>query len=102
MKKLIILCMIVTYATSPIYSQETIENGVCIECPETDTEEASAYYGATRAAHWSAYVPISALIVAAICLGFADRNHKNPCKNDSFYHGNTIGTPPSLSSELGG
>ena len=35
-----------------------------------------AYMQSRNAAHWSAYAPITILVIAAIYLGFADNDHK--------------------------
>lgn len=104
MRKLLIFLVLLAYTTAPLHAQEvTVDDAIVQDSELADSEDdASAYYGSARAAHWSAYVPIGVLIVAAIFMGFADKDHSHPNKNDSFYHGCTLGTPPSLSSELGG
>ncbi|MBA2368741.1 MAG: hypothetical protein H0V82_06930 [Candidatus Protochlamydia sp.] len=51
-----------------------------------DSEDC-AYMQSSHAAHWSAYVPIAALIAAGICWSLADKNHScasSHCNSNSY------------------
>lgn len=61
------LILATTMISLPLHCQEA--------CEDYSSCDSSAYYDCGRAAHWSAYVPIAALLVAAIWLGFADNKH---------------------------
>lgn len=59
------------------------------ECNSCDNECSRAYQASCCSAHWSAYVPIAALIIVGICFGLADKKdqssgsmhtHLGPCK----------------------
>lgn len=47
-----------------------------------------AYCDSCRAAHWTAYVPIVALVAAALWLGYADK-HSKTCTTSSSSHQTT-------------
>lgn len=58
-----------------------------IQCQPADFQEdgnyGSAYLESNQAAHWSAYVPIGIMVVAAIWFGVADRHHEHESSSSS-------------------
>jgi len=62
---LIIFCL----AALPLHSQSDL-----MECYDYDD---SAYLQSSHAAHWSAYVPLTALIIAGIWLSVADQKQRS-------------------------
>lgn len=73
LRKLMLLTLLFALATTSIQAQEGSYSPNLYETP--DENYGNAYQQSSRAAHWSAYVPLTALIVAAILFGLADRNH---------------------------
>lgn len=73
LRKLMLLTLLFALATTSIQAQEESYSPNLYETP--DENYGNAYQQSSRAAHWSAYVPLTVLIVAAIFFGLADRNH---------------------------
>lgn len=99
MRKLCILTLATTLMVTlvqPMHSQEPYYEEAPTYAPQDAYyEDSSAYYGGARAAHWSAYVPIGALIAAAIWMGVADTHHANDGSSYSghsrSYHSHSAG-----------
>lgn len=49
---------------------------------EEDERCGAAYVESSQTAHWSVYIPITILVVAAILFGVADRDHKSHNSSD--------------------
>lgn len=85
---LVTFLMIMAMTCSSIQAQE-LPNEVCCN-EQVCCEEECAYADSCRATQWTAYIPIVALIGVAIWLSVCDRDHRDPNKNNSFYHGSTL------------
>ena len=70
--KWVALTLILTFMTTSIYGQ-SLEY-------QNDEDYGSAYTESSHSAHWSAYVPIGVMVVAAIWFGIADQKHNNISK----------------------
>ena len=70
----ITLILISTFATFSIYGQDPYNQ---------EEPDGSAYMQGARTAHWSAYVPLTILVGAAIWFGIADRHHSHHHSNNS-------------------
>ncbi len=69
------------------------------DCNPDDENYSDAYMESRNAAHWSAYVPITILVVAAIYLGFADNDHRGNNCSDTYDDGlGSLGTRGSYYS----
>lgn len=95
-RNFIIFTVMLALIAGPINSQ----NPPQCTCPteiEVD-EQPTAYYESTCATHWSVYVPIGAIIAAAIWMGIADKHHEE--ESSIYYHGSTIGTGRSYNTSF--
>lgn len=94
LRKLVTLMLLFALATTSIYGQDT--NDV------DDETVGSAYAEGSHAAHWSAYIPIGAIIIAAIFLGVADRDHKSASSHSGSNSQDGLGSIGSSSSGYSG
>ncbi len=70
----LIMTMTCTLVNGKIQAQEGVS--CCSEMACANQEECGdAYAENGRTAHWSAYIPITLMIAAAIFFGFADKKH---------------------------
>lgn len=69
LRKWVALTLLFTLVTTSIQGQDQNPYN------QGDDAYSSAYMQSSHAAHWSAYVPITILVVAAIYLGMADQSH---------------------------
>ena len=83
-RKLILAILSMTLLMSSVHGQENIYQEALPEAMIT-CESTPAYCEGIQAAHWSVYVPIGALIVAAVWLGFADKQHGDCYSSYSSY-----------------
>lgn len=72
--KLVMLTLLFALVTSSIQGQN---------CCDQDDECGCAYTQGSQTAHWSVYIPIAILVVAAIWFGVSDRNHDHSSYSDS-------------------
>lgn len=73
MNRFFILTLLFAFVTTSIQGQEC--------CDETNMEcDGSAYMEASKTAHWSIYIPIAILVVAAIWFGVADQHDNSKSK----------------------
>lgn len=73
-RSFITLTIALTLATSSIYGQDCnnqVDNCSC------------AYAESSHTAHWSIYIPIAALVAAAIWFGMADQKHEKHNSSNS-------------------
>jgi hypothetical protein len=70
--KLVALTLLFTLAIPSIQGQET---------PQEEENYSSAYQQSSHTAHWSAYIPLTIIVVAAIYLGIADKNSSSSYSN---------------------
>jgi hypothetical protein len=63
------------------------QNEAFDEDEQQDINCSSAYQQSHHTAHWSAYVPITALVAAAIFLGIADNKHSTHYNSSDPYNG---------------
>lgn len=73
--KMVVLTLLFALFTTSIYGQD---------CCEQDDDCGSAYCQGSQIAHWSVYIPITILVVAAIWFGVSDRSH-----DSSSYYSNS-------------
>lgn len=75
--KWVVLTLVFTLVSTFVQGQ-TFYNQETSECP-------SAYMDSCQSAHWSAYVPLTILVVAAIFFGIADKSHSESSSSYSGY-----------------
>lgn len=66
--QLVILTLLFALFTTSIQGQDDFD---------LDDDPGSAYAESSQTAHWSVYIPITILVVAAIWFGVSDRNHNS-------------------------
>lgn len=69
------LTLTLTLATCSIYSQDCAE--------QAEGNYSCAYTDGSHTAHWSAYIPVAALVAAAIWFGVADQTHEKHNSSNS-------------------
>lgn len=72
--KLVVLTLLFAFVTTSIHGQD---------CCDQVEDCGSAYNEGSLTAHWSVYIPIAVLVVAAIWFGVADRNHDKSSYSNS-------------------
>lgn len=82
-RKLVVLTLFCILIMSSVQGQ----NDAFDQDEQQDINWGSAYQQSSRTAHWSAYVPITTLVVAAIFLGIADNKHSTPYNSSDPYNG---------------
>jgi hypothetical protein len=77
--KLVTLTLLFTIVTTSIQAQDADD--------QSDENYSSAYVQSSHAAHWSVYIPIAILVVAAVYLGLADEKHSNDSSSSDSQDG---------------
>ena len=72
---MLVLTLLFAFVTTSIHSQST--------CNQDETECGSAYAEGSYTAHWSVYVPIAIIVVAAIGFTISDKSHHSSDYSDS-------------------
>lgn len=73
--KMVVLTLLFALMTTSIHGQ--------VNCDQGDSECGGAYAQGSQTAHWSVYIPITILVVAAIGFSVSDKNHKHSDYSDS-------------------
>ena len=72
--KWVVLALLFSLSITSLQGQETCE---------MEEESCCAYSQGCQTAHWSIYIPITILVVAAIWFGVSDRSHSSSSSGDS-------------------
>jgi NADH:ubiquinone oxidoreductase subunit 5 (subunit L)/multisubunit Na+/H+ antiporter MnhA subunit len=83
-RKLATLTLFCTLIMSSAHGQQ---NDAFYEDEGQDINSSLAYQQSSHTAHWSAYVPLTALVVGAIFLGIADNKHSTHYNSSDPYNG---------------
>ena len=73
--KLVTLTLLFTLVTTSVYGQNT--------SIQENEDYSSAYMQSNYTAHWSAYIPLTIIVVAAIYLGIADTSSSQSSSRNS-------------------
>lgn len=73
--KWVVFTLLFTLLTTSIQAQDSYD--------QENEAAGSAYVQSSQSAHWSVYVPITILVVAAIWFGVSDKNHDHSSYTDS-------------------